>query len=155
MTLDLFVLLCLGELIPLRAFGDIRYKMPSKVLKGIARLCGLPPSYPVTPRFYTSPPYLTATPQIVCHRLDHARDRFVILASDGLWDMLTPNQAVCVVAQHYLDYNGVRPSKKFTHHPIESSFSQITLFIFQYILMLFFPSRILRLLDRATPRRVG
>nr|CDS29603.1 protein phosphatase 2C [Hymenolepis microstoma] len=97
-------LLC--ELIPLRAFGDIRYKMPSKVLKNIAQLCGLPPSYPVTPRFYTSPPYLFATPQIVCHRLDHHRDRFIVLASDGLWDMLTPHQAVCVVAQHYLDYHG-------------------------------------------------
>ncbi|VDO11655.1 unnamed protein product [Rodentolepis nana] len=97
-------LLC--ELIPLRAFGDIRYKMPSKVLKNIAKLCGLPPSYPVTPRFYTSPPYLFATPQIVCHRLDRRRDRFIVLASDGLWDMLTPHQAVCVVAQHYLDYHG-------------------------------------------------
>ncbi|CUT98861.1 protein phosphatase 2C [Echinococcus multilocularis] len=97
-------LLC--ELIPLRAFGDIRYKMPAKVLRGIARLCGLPPSYPVTPRFYISPPYLFATPQVVCHRLNPTRDRFVILASDGLWDMLTPKQAVSVVAQHYLDYHG-------------------------------------------------
>ncbi|VUZ42529.1 unnamed protein product [Hymenolepis diminuta] len=97
-------LLC--ELIPLRAFGDIRYKMPAKMLKNIAQLCGLPPNYPVTPRFYTSPPYLFATPQVVCHRLDLRRDRFVILASDGLWDMLTPHQAVCVVAQHYLDYRG-------------------------------------------------
>ncbi|KAM7536617.1 hypothetical protein Aperf_G00000087391 [Anoplocephala perfoliata] len=97
-------LLC--ELIPLRAFGDIRYKMPAKVLQTIAQLCGLPPSYPATPRFYTSPPYLFATPQIVCRRLDPRRDRFIILASDGLWDMLTPHQAVCVVAQHYLDYHG-------------------------------------------------
>lgn len=97
-----------GELIPLRAFGDIRYKMPAKVLRSIAELCGLPPSYPVTPRFYSSPPYLFATPQIACRRLDPRRDRFVILASDGLWDMLTPHQAVCVVAQHYLDYHGVR-----------------------------------------------
>ncbi|KAL5105025.1 Pyruvate dehydrogenase acetyl-transferring-phosphatase 2 mitochondrial [Taenia crassiceps] len=97
-------LLC--ELIPLRAFGDIRYKMPAKVLRSIARLCGLPPSYPATPRFYISPPYLFATPQVVCHRLNPARDRFVILASDGLWDMLTPKQAVTVVAQHYLDYHG-------------------------------------------------
>lgn len=82
--------------------------MPAKVLRSIARLCGLPPNYPVTPRFYISPPYLFATPQVVCHRLNPTRDRFVILASDGLWDMLTPKQAVTVVAQHYLDYHGVR-----------------------------------------------
>ncbi|VDD80299.1 unnamed protein product [Mesocestoides corti] len=97
-------LLC--ELIPLRAFGDIRYKMPAKILQNIARLCGLPPNYPVTPRLYTSPPYLFSTPQVVCRRLDKARDLFVILATDGLWDMLTPEQAVNVVAQHYIDYKG-------------------------------------------------
>ncbi len=92
---------------PLRAFGDIRYKMPAKVLQNIARLLGLPPNYPVTPRFYTSPPYLYPTPQVVCKRLDRQRDRFVILATDGLWDMLSPKEAVNVVAQHYSDYKGV------------------------------------------------
>ena len=126
--------------------------MPSKVLKSIARLCGLPPSYPVTPRFYTSPPYLFATPQIVCHRLDRIRDRFVILASDGLWDMLTPNQAVCVVAQHYLDYHGVRPptpthTLKMTCYRLITSTHSLTSFVFL--------SRIPHWQDPATQQRVG
>lgn len=92
---------------PLRAFGDIRYKLPVKVLKEIANRLGMPPNYPVCPRFYHSPPYLVATPQVICRRLDRARDRFIILATDGLWDMLTPEEAVAVVGQHFVDYNFV------------------------------------------------
>ncbi|BHF74801.1 [Pyruvate dehydrogenase [acetyl-transferring]]-phosphatase 1, mitochondrial [Sparganum proliferum] len=96
----------LGELMPLRAFGDIRYKLPANTLKQIARLLGMPPNYPVCPRFYHSPPYLVSTPQVVCRKLTPARDRFIILATDGLWDMLSPEEAVQVVAQHLIDYKG-------------------------------------------------
>lgn len=96
----------LGELMPLRAFGDIRYKWTTRELKHVARLLGMPPNYPVCPSFYHSPPYLIATPQVVRKRLDVNRDRFIILASDGLWDMLTPQEAVNVAAQHWVDYQG-------------------------------------------------
>uniref|UniRef100_A0A0X3PZR8 [Pyruvate dehydrogenase [acetyl-transferring]]-phosphatase 2 n=1 Tax=Schistocephalus solidus TaxID=70667 RepID=A0A0X3PZR8_SCHSO len=96
----------LGELMPLRAFGDIRYKLPASTLKNIARLLGMPPNYPVCPRFYHSPPYLVPTPQVVCRKLTPGRDRFIVLATDGLWDMLSPEEAVQVVAQHLIDYKG-------------------------------------------------
>ncbi|VDL98899.1 unnamed protein product [Schistocephalus solidus] len=95
-----------GELMPLRAFGDIRYKLPASTLKNIARLLGMPPNYPVCPRFYHSPPYLVPTPQVVCRKLTPGRDRFIVLATDGLWDMLSPEEAVQVVAQHLIDYKG-------------------------------------------------
>lgn len=53
-----------GALAVTRAFGDRRYKR-----------------------------FLTATPEITCHRLTD-QDEFLILASDGLWDVLSSQDAV-------------------------------------------------------------
>lgn len=92
---------------PLRAFGDIRFKWSVDDLKTIGRLLDLPPNYPITPNFYASPPYLISTPQIVWRPLMPLRDHFLVLASDGLWDMLTPDDAIQVVTQHWYDYSGV------------------------------------------------
>ncbi|OON20413.1 hypothetical protein X801_03707, partial [Opisthorchis viverrini] len=94
----------LGELMPLRAFGDIRFKWPSEELKHVARLLDLPPNYPIMPAFYTTPPYLSSTPQVVWRPLVPSRDYFLILGTDGLWDMITPKEAVDVVARHWFDY---------------------------------------------------
>ncbi|KAF6775545.1 hypothetical protein AHF37_05280 [Paragonimus kellicotti] len=95
----------LGELMPLRAFGDIRFKWPAEELKHVARLLDLPPNYPIMPSFYSTPPYLYSTPQVVWRPLIQHRDHFLILATDGLWDMLSAKEAVNVVAQHWYDYN--------------------------------------------------
>lgn len=43
------------------------------------------------PPNYHTPPYLTARPDVTYHRLT-PRDKFLIIASDGLWDCLTPLQ---------------------------------------------------------------
>ncbi|KAL3317133.1 [Pyruvate dehydrogenase [acetyl-transferring]]-phosphatase 1, mitochondrial [Cichlidogyrus casuarinus] len=102
----------LGELMPFRAFGDIRLKWKADTLKKVASLLDLPPNYPVCPRFYQSPPYLVCTPQIRWAPLkvepqpgcNRPVDRFVIIASDGLWDVCTPEEAVQVVASHLADY---------------------------------------------------
>lgn len=49
------------------------------------------------PPNYHSPPYLTARPDVTYHKLT-PRDKFLIIASDGLWDCLTPLQViVCLV----------------------------------------------------------
>lgn len=40
---------------------------------------------------YHTPPYLTARPEITHHRLT-PRDRFLVIASDGLWDLVSPLQ---------------------------------------------------------------
>ncbi|CAL8090483.1 unnamed protein product [Calicophoron daubneyi] len=95
----------LGELMPLRAFGDIRFKWPLDELKYVARLLDLPPNYPITSSFYETPPYLIATPQVAWRPLLERRDHFLILATDGLWDMITPQEAVEVVARHWFDYH--------------------------------------------------
>lgn len=45
------------------------------------------------PPYYYTPPYLTAKPQVVHHQLQ-PRDKFLILATDGLWDFMTPLQVM-------------------------------------------------------------
>lgn len=51
----------------------------------------------LAPNYFT-PPYLTAQPDVIHYRLT-PRDRFLILATDGLWDLLSPLQAVRLVGK--------------------------------------------------------
>lgn len=74
----------LSQLAPLRAFGDIRYKWTREQLqKFIVPHFGAQ----VIPPNYHTPPYLSARPSIQHHKLT-PKDKFLILASDGLWDVL-------------------------------------------------------------------
>ncbi|XP_061101609.1 pyruvate dehydrogenase [acetyl-transferring]-phosphatase 2, mitochondrial-like [Conger conger] len=92
----------LGTLMPLRAFGDVRFKwsleLQRKVLENSRDLDSLD-IYEYTPPNYLTPPYLEATPELTYHRL-RPEDRFLILGSDGLWDMLDDEGAVRLVAEH-------------------------------------------------------
>lgn len=40
---------------------------------------------------YETPPYLTCKPDVTYRRLT-PRDKFLVIASDGLWDLLSPLQ---------------------------------------------------------------
>lgn len=87
----------LGELAPSRAFGDVRYKWPIDRLLNLSRLLEMnsintASEWLPLPRPYTSPPYLTAKPEITRIELTSA-DRYLIVATDGLWDMLSAKQA--------------------------------------------------------------
>uniref|UniRef100_A0A6M2DGE6 Protein phosphatase 2c/pyruvate dehydrogenase lipoamide phosphatase n=1 Tax=Xenopsylla cheopis TaxID=163159 RepID=A0A6M2DGE6_XENCH len=97
----------LGQLAPLRALGDFRYKWPKEhILNCVdASLRGniLPPNY-------ITPPYLTARPEVIHHRLT-PRDRFLVIASDGLWDTMTPHQAVKLVGEHMFGKAFLSPLK--------------------------------------------
>ncbi|XP_037085453.1 pyruvate dehydrogenase [acetyl-transferring]-phosphatase 1, mitochondrial-like isoform X2 [Pollicipes pollicipes] len=86
----------LGMLAPLRAFGDFRFKWSAEVQRRVvaARLGG----DAVFPELRT-PPYLTAAPEITYHKLA-PRDRFLVLASDGLWEQLPPSEVVRLVGEH-------------------------------------------------------
>ncbi|XP_013189136.1 pyruvate dehydrogenase [acetyl-transferring]-phosphatase 1, mitochondrial [Amyelois transitella] len=86
----------LGELAPLRSMGDFRYKWSKKTLNDVAvPMMGKR----AIPANYDTPPYLTAKPDIYYHRLT-PKDKFLIIASDGLWDMMTPLQSVKLVGEH-------------------------------------------------------
>ncbi|KAL4122207.1 hypothetical protein QTP88_014580 [Uroleucon formosanum] len=86
----------LGQLAPLRAFGDLRYKWSREMLmEHIVPKLG----ENAIPPFYYTPPYLTAKPQVAHHQLQ-PRDKFLILATDGLWDFMSPLQVVRLVGEH-------------------------------------------------------
>lgn len=86
----------LGELYPLRAFGDVRYKWPMNLQRVVLEPLGVPP-----PSHLHTPPYLTALPEVFYHKLT-ANDRFLVLASDGLWEWLDPDTVVRLVNDHTL-----------------------------------------------------
>ncbi|XP_051512195.1 pyruvate dehydrogenase [acetyl-transferring]-phosphatase 2, mitochondrial [Myxocyprinus asiaticus] len=93
----------LGVLMPLRAFGDVRFKwsreLQQSVLEnGDSDLEALN-LYQYAPPNYLTPPYLEVTPEVTYHRL-RPQDRFLILASDGLWDEMNNEEAVRLVAEH-------------------------------------------------------
>lgn len=95
----------LGQLAPLRAFGDFRYKWPLDILKKY-----VVPYYGehVIPPNYLTPPYLTAEPEISFHTIT-PRDRFLIIATDGIWDFMTATQAVKLVGEHMIGKQFLQP----------------------------------------------
>jgi len=86
----------LSILAPLRAFGDFKFKWDRATIEDtLGAILGehaCPPNY-------RTPPYLTAMPEVTYHRLN-PRDKFMVLGSDGLWDMMTPMQVVRLVGEH-------------------------------------------------------
>ncbi|KAF4517785.1 hypothetical protein B566_EDAN002990 [Ephemera danica] len=86
----------LGQLAPLRAFGDFRFKWSKKQLSEL--LVPYLGEHAIPPNYYT-PPYLTAKPEVTVHRLT-PRDKFLVIASDGLWDLISPLQVVRLVGEH-------------------------------------------------------
>ncbi|RUS25889.1 phosphatase 2C-like domain-containing protein [Jimgerdemannia flammicorona] len=89
----------LGGLEPTRAFGDARYKWSQEVQDKIFQsyFAGRRP----LPKTFMSPPYVTAKPE-VNHRKLSRNDRFLVMATDGLWDKLSNDEVVALVGG-YLD----------------------------------------------------
>uniref|UniRef100_A0A3Q3E0S6 Si:ch211-15p9.2 n=1 Tax=Hippocampus comes TaxID=109280 RepID=A0A3Q3E0S6_HIPCM len=101
----------LGLLLPFRAFGDVRFKWRPETL---ARLYetrpdlregarALPP-----PPHYLTPPYLSAEPEVTRRRILPS-DKFVVLASDGLWELMHRHTAVQRLAEHLKDLREQKP----------------------------------------------
>ncbi|KAJ8968697.1 hypothetical protein NQ317_007344 [Molorchus minor] len=85
----------LGQLAPLRSMGDFRFKWSKEIMVKVAQHFG---EHIIPPNYHT-PPYLTALPEVTYCRLS-PRDKFLILATDGLWDVMSPLQAVRLVGEH-------------------------------------------------------
>lgn len=85
----------LGGLEPTRAFGDAVYKWSRETgLKLRESFFGRSPS-----PLLKTPPYVTAEPVITTTRIDPQNGDFVVLATDGLWEMLTNDEVVGLVGQ--------------------------------------------------------
>lgn len=76
----------LGSLMPFRTFGDVDYKWEKQYLDKLVPILAE----------YKSPPYVTAEP-VITHHQRRERDEFIILASDGLWERLSSEDAVRIV----------------------------------------------------------
>lgn len=101
----------LGGLMPFRSFGDIDYKWLKEDIESIT----------YTPPNYLTPPYLTAKP-VVNQRTFGGNEKFLILATDGLWDKLSNGKATNIVAASlYGDQpnSTISLTRLFTHQPDE------------------------------------
>ncbi|KAG6009271.1 hypothetical protein E4U21_002875 [Claviceps maximensis] len=85
----------LGGLEPTRAFGDAVYKW-SRDVAGKLRsgFFGRSPS-----PLLKTPPYVTAEPVVTTTKINPSNGDFLVLATDGLWEMLTNEEVVGLVGQ--------------------------------------------------------
>ena len=119
----------LGGLQPTRAFGDSFYKWSHDIqVKIKTSYFGRTP----TP-LLKSPPYVTAEPIVTTTKVDPSRGDFVVLATDGLWEMLTNEEVVGLVGQWIENekpasgggsswpsmswFSGSKPSLNVENHP--------------------------------------
>ena len=92
-----------GRLQPTRSLGDFYLKYPEYNGK---KPSSEDPYYKYDPnrsrhiKSPYNPPYITATPEIINYQIDMQRDKFLILATDGLWDELTPKEACEIVNEN-------------------------------------------------------
>lgn len=99
----------LGTLEPTRAFGDCRYKLPASIQERIykqffgRRL----------PNNLNSPPYVTAEPVITTTKIDPENNDFLVMASDGLYEMLSNEEIVGLVVKWMEKEKMVKPQKSF------------------------------------------
>lgn len=81
-----------------RAFGDSRWKWPVDLQKDLKKKFDGPSI--LTPKYkILTPPYLTAEPVITSTKIDPSKPSFLIMATDGLWDNLSSQQAVDLVVK--------------------------------------------------------
>ncbi|TVY94042.1 [Pyruvate dehydrogenase [acetyl-transferring]]-phosphatase 1, mitochondrial [Lachnellula willkommii] len=85
----------LGGLEPTRAFGDASYKWTREVSERLKRSF-----FARTPsQHLRSPPYVTAEPVVTTTKIEPEKGDFVVMATDGLWEMLTNEEVVGLVGQ--------------------------------------------------------
>lgn len=83
----------LGQLEPSRSFGDATYKWTKSIQDKIKQqFFGRTPS----PHLKT-PPYVTAEPIITTTKIDPSQGDFIVLGTDGLWEMLSNEEVVGLV----------------------------------------------------------
>ncbi|KAG0672172.1 hypothetical protein C6P45_003647 [Maudiozyma exigua] len=104
----------LGCLQPSRAFGDYRYKL--KDVDG-QKLTDLPDYVKVyfrsEPRDLLTPPYVTAKPEITTTDIK-SNIKFMVMGSDGLFELLTNEEIVGLVAKWQEQYMLGKPKKQLS-----------------------------------------
>lgn len=85
----------LGGLEPSRAFGDATYKWSKDIQDKIKKEFFGRSSNPMI----KTPPYVTAEPIVTSTKVQPEKGDFLVMATDGLWEMLTNDEVVGLVGQ--------------------------------------------------------
>lgn len=93
----------LGLLLPFRAFGDVRFKWSADMLSRVYEtrmdvLSAVSEAVRTLPPHYLTPPYLSAQPEVTRHHIRSA-DKFLVLATDGLWELMHRQTVVQLVGE--------------------------------------------------------
>ncbi|KAI1341892.1 protein phosphatase 2C [Xylariaceae sp. FL0016] len=85
----------LGGLEPTRAFGDASYKWSRDISERLrAQFFGRTSS-----PYLKTPPYVTAEPVVTTTKIRPEKGDFLVMATDGLWEMLTNEEVVGLVGK--------------------------------------------------------
>lgn len=103
----------LGLLLPFRAFGDVRFKWKPEMLSRMLEtrpdvFSALTEAVRALPPHYLTPPYLSAHPEVSRHLIRPA-DKFLVLASDGLWELMHRQTVVQLVGEQLTGLQQQRP----------------------------------------------
>jgi pyruvate dehydrogenase phosphatase len=85
---------------PSRTFGDGGWKWDKDLRRKLREeynACQLPSE--ARYKHYKTGPYLTASPTVSSTKIDRDNDSFLIVATDGLWDTMSSEQAVDLVGR--------------------------------------------------------
>ena len=97
----------LGSLEPSRAFGDARYKWAKEMqAKVYNQFFGRQ-----SPANLKTPPYVTAEPIITTHEVNPSKNDFMVMASDGLYEMLSNEEIVGLVVKWMENKKMIKPNK--------------------------------------------
>jgi len=100
----------LGGLEPTRAFGDASYKWNREFAERLS-----PKFFGRAPRpLLKTPPYVTAAPEITTTTISPEQGDFVVLATDGLWELLSNDEVVGLVGK-WLEKYGPSTTKNTPH----------------------------------------
>ena len=112
----------LGQLEPTRAFGDAFYKWSRETQERIKKhFFGRTPH-----QWLKTPPYVTAEPVVTSTEIEPSKGDFVVLATDGLWEMLTNEEVVGLVGQWIEKQNEKSPNAESTAAWLSSWFKSST-----------------------------
>lgn len=85
----------LGGLEPTRAFGDASYKWTREISEKLKQHFFARSISPIL----KTPPYVTAEPIITTTKIEPEKGDFVVMATDGLWEMLTNDEVIGLVGK--------------------------------------------------------
>ncbi|KAK0654675.1 (Pyruvate dehydrogenase (acetyl-transferring))-phosphatase 1 [Lasiodiplodia hormozganensis] len=110
----------LGGLEPSRAFGDAVYKWSIETQRKIKEFYFGRSS----PALLKTPPYVTAEPVVTTTKVQPEKGDFVVMATDGLWEMLTNEEVVGLVGQWLESQAEGKNGQSNTNAWLKSWFSQ-------------------------------